>query len=245
MYYVLAPRIGSLFTFTTMRPHHGFEVNAEWIWSLVALHKIELSAARRELVASGKNLSRHLQNMDVLIKERRNEANEDMIALRNKAIAATRRPFRKIPAVDAWLGELSAPRDRRKFLVLDGPTRMGKTAFAFSIVEAGAALEVNCAGVEDPPLRAFSQSKHRLILFDEASTHMVLKNKRLFQAPNTPVIVGSSPTNALAYSVFLGDTLLVVSSNDWERELGVLPENQRDWLVGNMVFVSVREKLYT
>ena len=244
MYYVLAPKIGSLFTFTTMQPHHEFEVNAEWIWSLVASHKIELSAARRELVSSGKNLSRHLQNMDVLIKERANEATEDLIVQRNIAIVATRRPFRKIPAVDAWLRELSAPQDRRKFLVLDGPTRMGKTAFAFSIVEAGAALEVNCAGVEDPPLRAFSRSKHRLILFDEASTHMVLKNKRLFQAPNTPVIVGSSPTNALAYSVFLGDTLLVVSSNDWGVELAALPQNQRDWLVGNMVFVSVQEKLY-
>ena len=73
---------------------------------------------------------------------------------------------------------------------------------------------------------------------------MVLKNKRLFQAPNTPVIVGSSPTNALAYSVFLGDTLLVVASNNWEQELAALPEKQRDWLVGNMVFVSVQEKLY-
>ena len=99
-------------------------------------------------------------------------------------------------------------------------------------------------GVEDPPLRAFSRVKHRLILFDEASTYMVLKNKRLFQAPNTPVIVGSSPTNALAYSVYLGDTLLVVSSNEWERELSAMPDIQRDWLVGNMVFVSVQEKLY-
>ena len=54
MYYVIAPKIGSLFTISTMRPHYEFEVNAEWIWSLVALHKIELSAARRELVASGK-----------------------------------------------------------------------------------------------------------------------------------------------------------------------------------------------
>ena len=244
MYYVVAPKIGSLFTFATMRPHYEFEVNAEWIWSLVASHKIELSAARRELVASGKNLVRHLQNMDVLIKERANEANENLIVTRNAAIEATRRPFRKIPAVDAWMRELSAPQDRRKFLVLDGPTRMGKTAFAFSIVKAGAALEVNCAGVEDPPLRAFSRAKHRLILFDEASTHMVLKNKRLFQAPNTPVIVGSSPTNALAYSVFLGDTMLVVSSNDWVVELAALPRNQRDWLEGNMVFVSVTEKLY-
>ena len=244
MYYVIAPKIGSLYTFTTMRPHHEFEVNAEWVWSLVALHKIELSAARRELVASGKNLTRHLQNMDVLIKERESEAIEDLIQKRSAAIAKTRKAFKQIPLVDAWLKELSAPQDRRKFLVLDGPTRRGKTAFAFSLVETGAALEVNCAGVDDPPLRAFSRAKHRLILFDEASTNMVLKNKRLFQAPNTPVIVGSSPTNALAYSVFLGDTLLVVASNDWDLELAALPEKQRDWLMGNMVFVSVQEKLY-
>ena len=182
--------------------------------------------------------------MDVLIKEREQEAVERLIQERSTAIAETRKPFRKLPAVDAWLRELAAPSDRRKFLVLNGPTRRGKTAFAFSLVEAGAALEVNCAGVDDPPLRSFVSAQHRLILFDEASCHMVLKNKRLFQAPNTPVIVGSSPTNALAYSVFLGDTLLVVSSNDWEQELSALPDNQCDWLLGNMVFVSVQEKLY-
>ena len=54
LYYVIAPKIGSIFTFTTMRPHHEFEVSPEWVWSMVCLHKIELSAARRELVASGK-----------------------------------------------------------------------------------------------------------------------------------------------------------------------------------------------
>ena len=111
-------------------------------------------------------------------------------------------------------------------------------------MDQGAALEVNCAGVEYPPLRAFSRAKHRLILFDEASTDMVLRNRRLFQAPNTPVVVGSSPTNALAHELFLGDALLVVVSNNWEPELAALPESQRAWLEANMVFVPVKEKLY-
>ena len=244
MYYVVAPKIGSIFTFSTMRPHHEFEVNAEWIWSLVTLHKIELSAARRELVASGKNLLRHLPNLDLLVNERENAAIEELIKQRSIAIARMRKEFKKLPAVEAWMKELAVPQDRRKFLVLNGPTRLGKSAYAFSLVEQGAALEVNCAGVLDPPLRAFSRSKHRLILFDEASTQCVLKNKRLFQAPNTPVIVGSSPTNALAYSVFLGDTFLVVASNDWAQELAALPSAHRTWLEGNMVFVDVQEKLY-
>ena len=185
-----------------------------------------------------------MQNLDVLEKERERLAVQDLIQKRSAEIAKTRKGFKTIPAVDAWVKELSAPKDRRKFLMLDGASRLGKTAFAFSVVEAGAALEVNCAGVTDPPLRAFSRAKHRLILFDEASTDMVLRNRRLFQAPNTPVVVGSSPTNALAYELFLGDTLLVVASNNWEQELAALPASQRAWLQANMVFVSVKEKLF-
>ena len=182
--------------------------------------------------------------MDILEKEREQLAVQTLIRERAAEISKTRKGFKKIPAVDAWVRELAAPRDRRKFLVLQGPSRLGKTAFAFSLVEAGAALEVNCAGVSDPPLRAFSRAKHRLILFDEASADMVLKNRRLFQAPNTPVVVGSSPTNSLAYELYLGDTLMVVASNNWEQELAALPESQRAWLQANMVFVSVKEKLY-
>ena len=223
LYYVIAPKIGSLFTFSTMRPHHEFEVNAEWIWSMVALHRIELSAAREEMVSAGKSVCRHLQNLDVLEKEREKLAVQRLISQRATEIAKTRKAFKAIPSVDKWVRDLAVPVDRRKFLMLQGPSQMGKTAYAFSLVEQGAALEVNCAGVEYPPLRAFSRAKHRLILFDEASTGMVLKNRRLFQGPNTPVCVGSSPTNKDAYEVYLGDTLLVVASNNWDEELAAPP----------------------
>ena len=73
---------------------------------------------------------------------------------------------------------------------------------------------------------------------------MVLRNRRLFQAPNTAVTVGSSPTNALAYELYLNDTLLVVASNSWERELAALPPGERAWLDANMVYVLVKQKLF-
>ena len=202
-----------------------------------------LSRARRAR-EEWKNLCRHLQNLDILCKEWERLAVEKLIEQRAAEISKSRKGFKTLPVVDQWVRELSAPQDRRKFLMLQGPSRLGKTAYAFSLVGAGQALEVNCAGVSDPPLRAFSRAKHRLILFDEASTDMVLRNRRLFQAPNTPVVVGSSPTNALAYELFLGDTLLVVASNNWEQELSALPESQRAWLEANMVYVQVKEKLY-
>ena len=243
-YYLSAPKIGSIFTESTMRAHHEYEVNAEWIWSMVATHKIELSAARKEFISAGKNLGRHLPNLDLLEKERQKCILSEEISNRDKLIGHTRKAFVEIEAVSEWVRDLQTPRDRRKFLVLDGPSKMGKTAFSCSLVGSGEALEVNCAGVADPPLRAFSRSQHRLILFDEAATHMVLKNRRLFQAPNTAVTVGSSPTNALAYEVYLNDTLLVVASNNWEKELAALPPGERAWLDANMVYVNVKEKLY-
>ena len=144
-----------------------------------------LSRARRAR-EEWKNLCRHLQNLDILCKERERLAVEKLIEQRAAEISKSRQGFKTLPVVDQWVRELSAPQDRRKFLMLQGPSRLGKTAYAFSLVGAGQALEVNCAGVSDPPLRAFSRVKHRLILFDEAGTDMVLRKRRLFQAPQHP-----------------------------------------------------------
>ena len=122
-----------------------------------------------------------MPNLDLLEKERQKCILSEEISNRDKLIGHTRKAFVHIEAVSEWVRDLQSPRDRRKFLVLDGPSRMGKTAFSCSLVGSGEALEVNCAGIVDPPLRAFSRSRHRLILFDEAATHMVLKNRRLFR----------------------------------------------------------------
>ena len=189
-------------------------------------------------------MTRHLQTLDILEKERQKDVVAAEMRSRDEKIGETRTAFKELKEVSAWVQDKATARDRRKFLVLDGASRLGKTAFACSLVPRGATLEVNCAGVTDPPLRAFSRQRHQLILFVEASTELVLKNRRLFQAPNTPVTVGSSPTNALAYDLYLNDTLLVVASSNWEQELAALPVRERSWLDANMVFVAVKEKLF-
>ena len=42
----------------------------------------------------------------------------------------------------------------------------------------------------------------------------------------------------------MNDTLLVVASNNWEKELAALPPIQRAWLDANMIYVLVKEKLF-
>ena len=96
----------------------------------------------------------------------------------------------------------------------------------------------------DPPLRAFDLALHSLILFDEASVGMVLKNRRLFQAPNVPVTIGTSPTNQAAYDVFLHHTMLVLCSNSWTQQLLTTPAGEAAWITANQVLVSVTEPMF-
>ena len=101
------------------------------------------------------------------------------------------------------------------------------------------ALEVNCAGADHPPLRAFDPRVHNLVLFGECSPKLILNYRRLLQAPNGRVIIGSSPTNRDTYGVYLHHCALVVASNSWHVELPALPAADQEWLKANMVFMEV------
>ena len=95
-----------------------------------------------------------------------------------------------------------------------------------------------------PPLRNFRPRAHRLVLFDEASATMVRRNRRLFQAPNVSITIGTSPTNRDAYEVYLNDTLLVICSNSWKHQLDEMGSLDADWIKSNQVYVEVTSPLW-
>jgi hypothetical protein len=243
-YYVVCPKLGSVWTHSSKRAFKDYLVNAEWVWNLIQQEKVTMAVARSQIILTAKNLKRHLENLDVLEKGPTAKRLKLEIQEKNQQIAQVRAAFRDIPEVTSWQQSLKEAADRRKFLVLDGPSRMGKTAYAVSLVDSGKVLEVNCANVDYPPLRSFESRAHSLVLFDEASTSLVLGNRRLFQAPNVPVTIGTSPTNMCAYDVYLNNAALVVASNSWHNELAALPTTERDWLAANMVYVRVDKPLF-
>ena len=244
MYYVSAPKIGQIASLSSIQPYKDYGVNAEWVWNLLQQEKISHRDARLEFIRGKKNLGRHLANLDVLATELAAQEVEEGIRLKNIELAANRKQMKAIPEVTAWLRELTATRDRKKFLVLNGPSRLGKTQFAISLFGADRTLEVNCASADHPPLRAFSPAQHKCVVFDEAPTQMILKNKRLFQSPNCQVIIGLSPTNMNAYPVYLNDAALVICTNTWVHELAALKDADASWLRENMVFVDVNTPLW-
>jgi hypothetical protein len=244
MYYLHAPKYGQLFSGGSLQPFRDYPVQGAWVLSLLQSEKIGFAEARREIVRSAKDLPRLLANLDRWRQETGRMALEVQMRSTNQLLAATRKPFVKLPQVTAWLEHYSVLRDRYCFLVLDGPSQMGKTRFSMSLVPEGCALELNMASAPQPDLRSFDSSVHTLILFDEAEPKQILAQKKLFQAPACLVKLGCSPTNCDAYDVYLHRRMLVVSANDWLAKLSRLPPADRGWLEANSFFVAVESPLF-
>ena len=243
-YYTSCPKKSQLWSYATKQPFDDYLVNANWIWNHVQAGKISVEAAKAEFIRCGNRLTQHLPNLDRLRSELIALQLAETIAAKEAAFAAERRPFKKIKPVQKLVEDLDVPRERRKFLVLDGPSRLGKTQYAMSLFGREASLEVNAADEPQPSLQHFDFKRHRLVLLDEASPEMVLRNRKVFQAPNAVLELGQSKTNCHSYQCYLNSALLCIASNGWQAAVDALPPASRKWIEANQVLVSVTRPLW-
>jgi hypothetical protein len=148
------------------------------------------------------------------------------------------------PAVFAWMelfNKDNLDQTRFPFLVLNGPSRMGKTRYACQLFGAEKTLVLSCQGVRAPNLKPFRRHRHSCIVFDEGSHDMVFNNKQVFQAGVDVVMLGQSNCNEHAYAVWLYGIPLVVSTNDW---LVGASDEQVAWLNANSVVIEVTEPMW-
>jgi len=243
-YYVCAPKIGSLWSWASKQPFVDYQVSCEWIWSLLQSRKISLQQARDEMVRQTKCLTRHLPNVDRVRSELVALQLKDTIAKKEEEFQKHRKPFRTIKAVDALVADLRVARERRRFLVLDGPSRLGKTQYAMSLFGREHTLEVNAACEESPNLAGFDHTKHKAVLLDEAPPEMVLRNRKMFQCPNAMVQLAQSKTSCHSYEVYLNDTLLIICSNSWSISVSQSPAVEASWIIANQVLVTITEPMW-
>lgn len=246
LYYVQCPKKGMVRFGGTVLPFQDYLVNGDWALNLLQQGKMSEAACRAEIVKSAKNLPRLLQNMERLQRERGVASVQAAVRRTEAILEAERKAFRKVPLVDEWLASFGVCRPRYKFLVLEGPSMVGKTHFARSLSPSGThgVLEVDCAGKEHPDLRDFDQGKHDTVIFDECSASAVLLNKKLFQASAAMVSLGASATNMHCYHIWAHGLRLIVTSNRWSMEIRALPADDHGWLVANAVHLVVAEPLF-
>jgi len=229
-----------------VEPFKDFVVNPEWVTVLWQTGKLDNDTSVEQYTLGKKDVKRHVQNVrDQEQMERENKMRK-VLANAHSNISATMKPRRRIAEVDdIWLMEQELCLDRQRFLVLDGPSRLGKTQFALQIRGATATLEVNCAQcMREPDLRTYEHGRHLAIIFDEAHAEMVVNCKRLFQAPPAMIQMAASATNCFGYSVCVHQVLLIVCSNKWRLELESLPRADAEWLERNSVYVHVSTPMW-
>ena len=250
-YYCQCPKIGRLCSKTTYPKYEAFAVMQKWVIGLWQRRKLTHDAARKEIIDARGHTASYLKEIDTVEALEDSRAIDFEKTLIDAELSGAFKPFRFVPEVCLW--RLQYGRDtiygvwgkdsRFKFLVLTGPSCMGKTQYGKSLFGVDKTLVVPCQGVTNPCLQEFKRKKHKAILFDEISSECIHNNKAIFQANNDKVILGQRPTMRDCYSVFLYGVALIVCCNDWLEDVkrGSLEE---DWLVTNSIVYECTEKMW-
>ncbi len=242
-YYVCADKIGGVFKQSTCSPWSDFPVRDTWVTSLLAANKMTVESAKAAYISCVNRCSYNLQQLQVLQAERRKLEQDRRIAAIETELRKTLRPWKSIPLVDEWKAQYEQCSCRYRFLVLDGASCFGKTRYALSQNAPGATLYADCtAGV--PLLREFDASQHKAILLDELAPKAAIGLKKLLQASNEVVVLGTSPTMVNAYTLHVHRVQIIVCTNVWVSGLKKLKKHDREWLEKNSYHVLVQEPMW-
>jgi len=121
---------------------------------------------------------------------------------------------------------------------------MGKTRFVHSLVAEDACYYCDCSNDQLPDLRRFDREQHKLVLLDEMGPITAITLKKLLQSGCDMVTLGTSPTQQFTYAIYARGTKMVLTSNNWERDLKSLATNDQEWLTTNSHYVRVDEPLW-
>ena len=230
---------------TNAEPFVAYHANPEWITNFLQGEKISMEVARREYIRCVKGCENNLRNLACLERLAEEHRIKRLEASVKRALAPTYHPNRSYPEVERFLEEHQVLKDRYKFLVLSGPSGMGKTQFVRNLCrEENAILELNCAGSMDLDLKDFSRTQHDVVLFDEASPACVIKHKKLFQCPPCLVTLGQSATAMYTYKVWVHQKLFVVCANGWHEQMAKMPAADIEWLQKNSHVVMVSAPMW-
>jgi hypothetical protein len=261
-FYIQVEKIGVIWTEGTVTPYSSYSVKDFWITGLLHGEKISFDTARYHYLKCIVRAEANIRQAEYVQR-----AMHEIVAAREKElfeeqIVQQQRKFKVLQPVLAWATQYQRTLDRYLFLVLDGPSRTGKTRFAYSLLDQlvrtstpemslgtstppsrSSIYYADCSGGL-PDLRGFKRSQHCLLILDEIAPKTAVYLKKSMQASNDDALLGSSPTMQHCYKLNTFRTAIVVTTNTWATGLCGMPVPDVDWLKANSVYVFVNEPLY-
>ena len=243
-FYVSVKKIGSISRRASVEMFVDYLVLEGWVWNLIQMRKLSYDEGKALFMEIGRNCAVHLVSLETAKRQRQTQSAEaaqrqDKLRLRSQQF-----PFKRIAEVDRWLQLFDSFSARYPFLILDGSSCLGKTRFVHSLVPENACYYCDCSNDQLPDLRRFDRDQHKLLLLDEMGPKTAITLKKLLQSGCDMVSLGISPTQQFTYSVYVRATKIVLTSNNWERDLKTLEPNDQEWLSTNSHYVNVLEPLW-
>ena len=237
-------KIGQLWSASSRQAFTQYLVNPSWIMNMLQGKKITMTDAREQLVQC-RNASRWLKELECVEQEEEKAAVMAAMAKAQELLSPCLLKFRNYKVVDDFVAQFQHAKQRYKFLVLAGPSRVGKTVYARSLAPIGTeCLEVNCSSGKEPDIRAYRLSRHGVILFDEVEASQVVAQRKMFQACASVVQLGCSATNCHSYTVFLWQKRLVLASNKWHTSVAMLAKEDQAWIEANAMVLDVESPMW-
>jgi hypothetical protein len=197
-FYCVCQKHGQVFVRSTAMPHVDFQVKHDWVFRLLSAQKISPDVARQhfvQIVTRCPTNMADLQFAEEFLARQSEEAERAVILAK---IISNSKPYRDLPEVHAWATQYDSekPLDRYKFLVLEGPSSIGKTRFVQGALvdKPEKALILDCSDAVVPALKSnFSRQKHTLVMFDEAHASMIIRCKKKIRHRSTQFPTEAAP----------------------------------------------------
>ena len=247
IYYATARKYGNLLSFSSAVAWEHFPVQCDWALGLLELGKMSFENVRDDICRSPKSLMRKLGDLDRWQEEKKIRDRRARIEARQAQLQRVQRPFKDHPQVNAFLRKYNGPKpcERKRIMVLTGPSGMGKTQYVRSLFPSGSLLGLNAANMKTPCLPVLDEDIHKAIFWDECPAFLVSENRKLFQHTATLIDLGHSPTGQHIKRVWLNDAVSIIATNRWEEDVAALPaESDAAWLRVNTIVIRVTSPLF-
>ena len=269
-FYLQAKKLGHVACRTSFRKWFDFPVSARWVWDLFRLRKISEEQAGKEFLNARDRASAHMKELRLLASLVHAQAVE--LAWKGTQQAGLGRPFkapvaeekeflgqfthhlRKTPGwkqtpaalvvMDGGIEILGALPRRCKFLVYNGPTRLGKTERACHWFGPSETLVLNCQNVTTPSMREMMTGKWRAVVYDESDWRLPASQRALLQSAARPITLGQSNCNESVYSVVMHGVPQIICSNDFWKGKTPADMEAEMWIRENSYIVDITEKTW-
>ena len=240
--YCQVNKTGTLYSQTTYPAPHKFLMQGQWIMDWWRKDKISGALALQELVRwKVPGAQKAVVELEWLVAKAEEIGNKEEQYLVRESLATSFKKFRCFPTINRWKAQYTkrfwGMCGRFKFLVLEGPSKKGKTQLALSLFGIHNTFVTNCQNCTEPCLVGFSRRCHKAIIFDEAAFAMVASSKQMFQANDCGAETGFSATNIHHRWWWLHQIPIIVCTNRWVREEDNF--EHYEWLTENCVHVTI------